>query len=147
MEGFEYPISCFLEGKGQWIFEEIKNYVSGASKSLNEDLESGSDLTPDSEEEAFSESISEIDLSELVNTDLFEKIFFQKEGDINGDSWIFVALHENGYYILFDYTENQDGSSGGLFYYTKSASDMYEFGFDSWTRDLIPDFLEKINLD
>jgi hypothetical protein len=174
LQGFEYPLQCFFERIGEWIIEEIKNELDASrdvdlridvdssremsertsSHSLTEDLETASESDIDSDSELEKEIIpfveSEPTPNHLLNIDLLDKIFYQREGEIDGDSWIFLALHRDGYYVFFDYTEisgKNDNFAGGLVLYTKNPNDMYEFGFDSWTRDLIPNFLEQIELD
>lgn len=126
-ENFEYPIQSCLEGVGNWRVEEVLEPTKTLTRCA---------IIPE--------------LTELLNYDLFEKVIFAQEGENDGDSWIIVALHQNGYYILFDASCDYTGfdcQGGGLVLYTKSASDMYEFGFDQWMRDLVPEFLEHAKFD
>lgn len=128
-EGFEYPIQSFLEGLGHWRVEKVLNPNEPLTRCVD-----SNDPEP----------------TELLNYDLFEKVIFAQEGENDGDSWIIVALHQNGYYILFDASCDYTGfdcQGGGLLLYTKSANDMFEYGFDQWTRDLIPEFLEHAESD
>lgn len=131
-EGFEYPIQSFLERVGNWRVEKVLNPTGTLARCLASEASDAPAPT------------------ELLNHDLFEKVIFAQEGENDGDSWIIVALHQNGYYILFDASCDYTGfdcQGGGLLLYTKSASDMYEYGFDQWTRDLIPEFLEHAELN
>lgn len=128
-DNFEYPIQSLLEDVGNWRVEEVLN----PTKNLNRCPPDEAPL-----------------ITDLLNTDLFKKVIFAQEGEADGDSWIIVALHQNEYYILFDASCDYTGfdcRGGGLLLYTKSASDMYEYGFDTWTRDLIPEFMEHAVLD
>lgn len=171
LQEFDYPIQSFFERFGVWKIEEVgkepideepesdiriveKSSDMGSSvRSLNEDLETASESDVDSDSEFENEIIpvaDQVDPDHLLNTDLLDKIFYQRKGEIDGDSWIFLALHRDGYYVFFDYTEisrKKSTTAGGLLLYTKDAKDMYNFGFDSWTRDLIPDFLKQVELD
>ena len=120
---FDYPISSFTG---------YPNYPSyaGGDKSYQVGLWSygpvlGEDETTHSEKD-------------MLNYNLFEKVYLAKPGHNDEEPWIFLIKHQNGYYIYFnascDFT-GFDCQGGGEIKYSKDGKQMWNFGLNEITRE------------
>jgi hypothetical protein len=77
---------------------------------------------------------------EMMDYKKFERAYFVQVGENDGDAWIFLVKHQNGYYIYFnawcDYT-GFDCQGGKVTEYSKSWEDMWRLGLPDDVRSMI----------
>lgn len=108
---FDYPIDSFIYRDGRWTYEPV----------IDEE---------------------EIDIPEkdMLDHSKFEKVYYYREGENDGENWTFLVKHTNGYYIFFDagcdYT-GFDCQGGGSITYSLEGQKMWELGLTDEYRNII----------
>lgn len=119
---FDYPLESFHDNVGGWSYEPIAG---------------------ESDEGHNGAAIPE---KEMLDCDQFEKVYYVRPGENDGENWTFLVKHKNGFYVFFDAGCDYTGfecCGGGTITYTQSAQKMWWLGLtDAWRNEFqkITDF-------
>jgi hypothetical protein len=135
---FDYPLESFHDNVGGWSYEPV-------------DGESDEILNGPNGPNGLNGPIPE---KEMLDYDQFEKVYYVRPGENDGENWTFLVRHKNGFFVFFDagcdYT-GFDCCGGGTFVlqtrtvtnilvgtitYTQSAQKMWWLGLtDAWRNE------------
>lgn len=104
-ETFDYPLSAFFYNEGEWRCHTIIN-----------------------------RSFPDIDIDILLNPLDFKQIYYVQEGINDGEPWIFLVQHENGFFIYFKASCDYSGFGCGEIIYDNDWSIMWNYGLDAFMR-------------